>query len=108
MPGMDGVEPLHAAKELPNAEGTPFLILTADAVSGMREQFLKEGFDDYLPKPLDGEKPEWTLMRYLPADKPLSVHAPADEKKRRASPGFAVPTKASWRSTTGLPKPPGR
>ena len=73
MPGMDGVETLHAAKEMPNAKDTPFLILTADAVTGMREQFLKEGFDDYLAKPLDGEKLEWTLMRYLPAEK---LHAP--------------------------------
>ena len=73
MPGMDGVETLHAAKEMPNAKDTPFLILTADAVTGMREQFLKEGFDDYLATPLDGEKLEWTLMRYLPAEK---LHAP--------------------------------
>ena len=73
MPGMDGVETLHAAKEMPNAKDTPFLILTADAVTGMRENFLKEGFDDYLAKPLDGEKLEWTLMRYLPAEK---LHAP--------------------------------
>ena len=73
MPGMDGVETLHAAKEMPNAKDTPFLILTADAVTGMREKFLKEGFDDYLAKPLDGEKLEWTLMRYLPAEK---LHAP--------------------------------
>ena len=73
MPGMDGVETLHAAREMPNAKDTPFLILTADAVTGMREQFLKEGFDDYLAKPLDGEKLEWTLMRYLPAEK---LHAP--------------------------------
>ena len=69
MPGKDGVETLHAAKELPNAEGVPFLILTADAIAGMREHFLAEGFDDYLAKPLDGEKLEWTLMRFLPKEK---------------------------------------
>ena len=69
MPGKDGVETLHAAKELPNAEGVPFLILTADAIAGMREHFLAEGFDDYLAKPLDGETLEWTLMRFLPKEK---------------------------------------
>ncbi len=69
MPGMSGVDTLHAAKKLPNAEDTPFLILTADAVAGMREQFLSEGFDDYLSKPLDGATLEWTLMKYLPAEK---------------------------------------
>ena len=69
MPGMSGVDTLHVAKKLPNAEDTPFLVLTADAVAGMREQFLSEGFDDYLSKPLDGAALEWTLMKYLPAEK---------------------------------------
>ena len=69
MPGKNGVDTLHEAKELPNAEGVPFLILTADAIAGMRERFLREGFDDYLTKPLDGETLEWTLMRFLPKEK---------------------------------------
>ena len=69
MPGPDGVETLHRAKELPNAQGVPFLILTADAFSGAREQFLAEGFDDYLSKPVDGEALEQTLARYLPPEK---------------------------------------
>ena len=77
MPGPDGVETLHRAKELPNAKGIPFLILTADAFSGAREQFLAEGFDDYLSKPVDGEALEQTLARYLPPEK---VHpAPKDD-----------------------------
>ena len=78
MPDMDGVETLQAAKELPNVEGTPFLILTADAITGMREYFLHEGFDDYLAKPVDGELLEQALMRYLPAEKVLPADA-ADE-----------------------------
>ena len=97
MPGMDGVETLHAAREMPNAKDTPFLILTADAVTGMREKFLKEGFDDYLAKPLDGEKLEWTLMRYLPAEKLHAPDAPLPEGnaalERHAAPP-AVPETA--------------
>ena len=77
MPGPDGVETLHRAKELPNAKGIPFLILTADAFSDARDQFLAEGFDDYLSKPVDGEALEQTLARYLPPEK---VHpAPKDD-----------------------------
>ncbi len=82
MPGMDGVETLHYAKEMPNAEGTPFLILTADAISGSRERFLAEGFDDYLSKPLDGETLERTLAKYLPAEKLL----PAPETDAEITP----------------------
>ena len=92
MPGMDGVETLHAAKKLPNAEGTPFLILTADAVVGMREQFLGEGFDDYLAKPLDGATLEWTLMRYLPKDKVLPAgETPAEETPAAPEPQAREP-----------------
>ncbi len=69
MPGMDGVETLRAAKTLPNAEGVPFLVLTADAVAGAKEKFLETGFDDYLAKPLDGEALEQTLIHYLPKEK---------------------------------------
>ncbi|MBR5163020.1 MAG: response regulator, partial [Schwartzia sp.] len=69
MPGMDGVETLHAAKKLPNAEGIPFLVLTADAVAGAKEKFLEDGFDDYLAKPLDGAALEQTLIKYLPEEK---------------------------------------
>ncbi len=78
MPGMDGVDTLHAAKALPNAEGVPFLILTADAIAGMKEKFIEEGFDDYLAKPLDSETLEQMIMRYLPKEKIHHEDAPPD------------------------------
>ncbi len=78
MPGMDGIETLQAAKALPNTEGTPFLILTADAVSGSREMFLREGFDDYLAKPLDVAALEQTMIKYLPKDK-VTLASPDDD-----------------------------
>ena len=48
MPNMDGVETLHRAEALPNAKYTPFIVLTANAISGAKEFFLKEGFTAYL------------------------------------------------------------
>ncbi|MCR5546440.1 MAG: response regulator [Lachnospiraceae bacterium] len=70
MPEMDGIETLHALKEL---EGNlsieaPCVALTANAISGAREMFLKEGFDDYLTKPIDSEKMELTILRLLPKE----------------------------------------
>ena len=71
MPGKDGIETLHelhAQSENPNLQ-TPTVCLTANAISGAREKYLSEGFDDYLTKPIDAERLEEMLMRYLPENK---------------------------------------
>jgi len=44
-------------------------VLTANAIEGMREQYLSEGFDDYLSKPTNAEDLERTVSKYLPQDK---------------------------------------
>ena len=70
MPGKDGIETLHELKGGGglNAE-TPTVCLTANAISGAREAYMKEGFDDYLTKPMDPPMLEDLLVRYLPEDK---------------------------------------
>lgn len=68
MPEMDGIETLKHLKEdtdNPNHEGVPCIALTANAVSGAREQYLEAGFDDYLTKPVDGPKMELMIKHYL-------------------------------------------
>lgn len=55
MPEMDGIETLHHIREdkdSPNVR-TPVIMLTANAIDGVREQYLNEGFDDYLSKPVN-------------------------------------------------------
>ena len=71
MPEMDGIETLKQAKELKGSKckKTPFVALTANAVSGVREMFLANGFDDYLSKPVDGKTLEQMVQKYLPEDK---------------------------------------
>lgn len=71
MPHKDGIETLHelrAQKDNPNQE-TPAICLTANAISHAREQYMKAGFDDYLTKPIDSDKLEDMLLKYLPPDK---------------------------------------
>lgn len=51
MPNMDGIETYKKLKEIENFD-TPVVTLTADAVEGSREKFLKEGFDEYIAKPI--------------------------------------------------------
>ncbi|MEM6782295.1 MAG: ATP-binding protein [Bacteroidota bacterium] len=47
----DGVDVLHAMRELEGYEATPILAVTAYAMPGDRERFLRCGFDGYLGKP---------------------------------------------------------
>ncbi len=71
MPDKDGIETLHELKALsdnPNVS-TPAICLTANAISGAREDYLNEGFDDYMTKPIDPEKLEDMLRAYLPPEK---------------------------------------
>ncbi|MCR4787707.1 MAG: response regulator [Lachnospiraceae bacterium] len=68
MPGKDGVETLlemKAMKHSPNVD-TPVICLTANAISGAREEYLKDGFDDYLTKPIDPDRLEKMMLEYLP------------------------------------------
>lgn len=71
MPGMDGITAMNSIKNDTNSlnGSTPFICLTADAVSGAKDKYLSEGFDDYLSKPIDSRALEKMLVNYLPSDK---------------------------------------
>ena len=68
MPVMDGVQTLHAIRELEGnpSQNIPVIALTANAVAGAREFYIKEGFQDYLTKPIEADKFEDVLIEYLP------------------------------------------
>ncbi len=68
MPGMDGVETLHALREKDLCKDIPIIMLTANAVVGAREQYLKEGFRDYLTKPIHPGKLDRMILEYLPGN----------------------------------------
>ena len=53
MPKMDGIEVLHILKKLKGYKIPPIVVLTANAITGMKEMYLSEGFDDYLSKPIN-------------------------------------------------------
>lgn len=55
MPKMSGVTTLKRLKENPNFK-IPTIALTANAITGMREKYLNDGFDDYLAKPIEKEQ----------------------------------------------------
>lgn len=65
MPGMDGIEVLHILKSLKSYDIPPIVALTANAITGMREMYLKEGFDDYLSKPINIGELNKVLEKYF-------------------------------------------
>lgn len=71
MPGMDGVDTLYHMKEMDCFTRNPSVViaLTANAVTGAKEGYLKEGFTDYLSKPIDYVQLEEMIRKYLPEEK---------------------------------------
>ena len=68
MPEMDGIETLKCLKQLSLPPETKIVVLTANAITGAREKYLSEGFDDYLSKPIDVGALETVLSQCLPAE----------------------------------------
>ncbi len=71
MPGMDGIEATDIIRKDCGENGTtPVVVaLTANAMEGMREHFLKCGFDDFISKPLDRKELNQLLLRWVPIDR---------------------------------------
>lgn len=71
MPVMDGIETLKRSKEMTDnlSKDTPVIALTANAVAGVREMYIKSGFDNYISKPVDGTELENMLKSYISKDK---------------------------------------
>ena len=70
MPGMDGIETLEELQRMPDnmSKNAAVIVLTANAMAGVREMYLEKGFDDYLSKPIEGATLEQLLMKYLPSE----------------------------------------
>ncbi|MBQ0027311.1 MAG: response regulator [Lachnospiraceae bacterium] len=68
MPDMDGIETIRAIKADTGHynQDTPIIMLTANAISGAKEQYLGDGFADYLSKPIDWQELENMIMNMLP------------------------------------------
>ena len=69
MPDMDGIETLKRLRAMEDRENAVCVALTANAVSGARETYIEAGFNDYLSKPVDGERLEKMMAGMLPEEK---------------------------------------
>ena len=77
MPELDGIQTLHAMQKLNDSKNwlTPCIALTANAIYGAKEMYLKEGFADYISKPVDYNKLEELMIKHLPKNLVQKVSA---------------------------------
>jgi len=75
MPEMDGIEATARIRALGEQDRyfaeVPIIALTANALSGMREFFIGNGFNDFLSKPVDVVRLDAVLEQWIPAAKQL-------------------------------------
>jgi signal transduction histidine kinase/CheY-like chemotaxis protein len=71
MPEMDGVEAMKKLRFIADQKERKLIViaLTANAVSGAREMFLKEGFDGFISKPININDFERVMMRVMSGGK---------------------------------------
>ena len=65
MPRMSGVETLKKIKSEIKDFNIPVVALTANALTGMKEKYISDGFDDYLAKPINKEQLNRVINEYL-------------------------------------------
>ncbi len=85
MPGMSGIQTLEKIRSEHLADTTSVIALTADAIVGARENYLKEGFSDYLSKPVMYEALEEMLLKYLSPELIRTLDETVREKEEDAS-----------------------
>ena len=68
MPGIDGIEAMHQIREISGYETgskAKIYVITANAIKGIEEELINEGFDGYLKKPIEFDKLELALLGKL-------------------------------------------
>ncbi|MCE8423705.1 MAG: response regulator [Candidatus Methanoperedens sp.] len=64
LPIMNGIDATRIIKRKPGYENTPVIALTAYAMKGDRERFLANGFNEYIPKPINVAELMEVLKKY--------------------------------------------
>lgn len=82
MPKMDGVEALRLIRDGKSDNAmTPVVLVTANAITGVKQEMLEVGFDGFVSKPIDAAMLEEELLKVIPSEKIQII--PADKKGRQ-------------------------
>ncbi len=75
LPVMDGIEATKIIKHDETTKGTTIIALTAYAMSGDKDRMLAEGFDDYIPKPVNIQEFIKKVAGYLDEQKTKNTYS---------------------------------
>jgi CheY-like chemotaxis protein len=106
MPGMDGIETtarIRAGKCV-NLR-VPIVALTANAIVGMKEMFLENGFNDYLSKPIEISALNAIIKKWVPREKQMVTgqdNIENIEKENTAAGGALNPTEGAGLAIPGI------
>jgi len=96
MPEMDGMETVGRIREMADKDAyystVPIIALTANAVTGTKEMFMENGFDDFLSKPIETAKLRVILGEWVPKEKQIIAHESAPPiPQQETDIGFVIP-----------------
>jgi signal transduction histidine kinase/CheY-like chemotaxis protein len=77
MPKMDGVETVRRLRD--GGYTAPIVALTANALSGIDKMFLENGFDGFIPKPIDKKTLNDVLVKFIPQSTDFAAETVTDD-----------------------------
>lgn len=90
MPGVDGVETTHIIRRLIRGyEDVPIIALTANAIGGAKEMFIKEGMNDFVAKPIEVSDITAMIRKWLPKEKIIPA-ASAEQPQQQEKPSLVI------------------
>ena len=76
MPDLDGTQTVQILRE--NGYNKPIVVLTANAIIGHSERFLKSGFDGFISKPINTNHLNSILVKFIPDDPNADAAPPVE------------------------------
>lgn len=109
MPEMDGIDATIAIRKLKKQyyQDLPIIALTANALVGTREMFIREGMNDFIAKPIEVNKLAHVILKYLPKIKVITENkknVTVSEKEALAFDIKGVDTERGIKAIGGSPK----
>ncbi len=85
MPELDGIETTHIIRRFHSEyNNVPIIALTANAVDGVKEMFMKEGMNDFVAKPIEFRSFIAKVKQWLPVEKIKPIKGALNDKKPEA------------------------